>query len=103
MLHVADAEVADAPFDHDQIAAERHAKVMEGIELQRKGRFDLGAAARNVCNGHGLKHHDFATELAQDFNPIRVTSRVRPVRHKRGPDHFGPSTPENLRRVVSLL
>ena len=74
VLYIADAGVADTPFDHDRIAAERQAKVVEGIELQRKGRFDLGAAARNLRNGHGLKHHDFATEFAQDFHPIRVTS-----------------------------
>ena len=84
VLHIADTGVADAPLDHDRITAERQAKVVEGIELQRKGRFDLGAAARNLRNGHGLKHHDFATELAQNFHPLRVTSRVRSVLHQRG-------------------
>src|SRR4051812_757920 len=61
-FQLADVAMGDAPFDHHRSVAERDAEVVEGVELQRERRFDLGAAAADIQDGHGLIDLDLARQ-----------------------------------------
>src|SRR5260221_320572 len=40
LVHIADAAMRNSALDHDRTIAERQAAFVEGIDMQRKGRFE---------------------------------------------------------------
>jgi hypothetical protein len=72
MEELADAGVGDASFDDNRAIADRQPEVVERVELQCEGRFDLHAALADLVNGGRLKHHYFTLQGAEQFDSFRI-------------------------------
>ena len=59
----------------------RQAELVEGIEMQRKDRLHLRAAAADFFDGRGLEHHDLAVELAENLDAFGVALVFAGVGH----------------------
>jgi hypothetical protein len=66
----------DTSLDHDRPVWEREPEVVQRIELERKGAFDLEAAGPDFPNRDGLKDHHLGVQAAKDRKAVRATLLV---------------------------
>jgi hypothetical protein len=71
----------DPSLDDDGSLAEGEPEVVQGIEVERKRRFNLRTATADLLDRHRLEGHDLALEVAEDFDPLRIAAIVVGFRH----------------------
>ena len=62
----------DASFDDHRAVAERQAKIVEGIELQRERGFNLHPAVAHLEHGGRLKDHYLALQGSREFDSLGI-------------------------------
>jgi hypothetical protein len=72
LIDVADTAMGDPALDHHGPVAKRESEIVQGIELEGKDSFNLGAAVADLLDGDGLKDHHLAVQLAEDLNPFGI-------------------------------
>ena len=56
-------------------------EIVQGIEVEGKPGFDLGAAAADLLDRHRLEDHHFAVQVAEDLQAFGVALVVVGRRH----------------------
>src|SRR4051794_33886431 len=79
---VGDTAVHDASFGHEDATAEFKPQVMQRIELEREGGFDLCAGEADFPDADRLKHHDLAAQTTGNFDAV-VAAVGRGIRRVR--------------------
>src|SRR6266545_2237282 len=82
LIDVADAAVDDPSLDDDGTIAKRETKFVQGINVQRKCRFDLRAAVAQLLDGHRLEDHHLAVQVAENLKSLALAFVLR--RHPSG-------------------
>lgn len=67
-----------ASLDDNRKFAEGQSEIVERIELERKCRFDLNAAASDFGDSHGLKGHDLTLQLTENREAFLIAP-IRPI------------------------
>ena len=83
LVHVADVAVRNPPLQDHRSVAKRQPDFVQGIQVQRKGRFNQAAAEGHFPDRERLENHHLAVQLAENLNPIVVALVVERVRHGR--------------------
>src|SRR6476619_6086003 len=70
LIDVGDAAVDSPSLDDHRPFAEGEAEFVQGIDVQRKRRFDRRAAVAQHLDGHRLVDHHLAMQVAENLKPL---------------------------------